>query len=283
MSPGGSVSKFYGVDSEVGRLRTVLVHRPGAELRRVTPQRARGLLFAALPWAERAQEEHDSFTEALRRHDVTVLYVTELLQEALEYEGGRAAGHRRRPRRSAARGRAARAVAGVPGRPPSGRSRPVAHPGPSARRVHQRPGPVFGLLDAWDYVVDPQPNLVFTRDASVWIGDSVAVASPRGRRAEAEIADIIVTHHPQFAGTKRLYEPGLERLSGGDVLLLGPGVLAIGTGGQTSPAGMERLARRAFDTGSRTLSSRCSPRCQASPSPAGPAWTPCAPSSPRTP
>ena len=51
MSPGGSVSKFYGVDSEVGRLRTVLVHRPGAELRRVTPQRARGLLFAALPWA----------------------------------------------------------------------------------------------------------------------------------------------------------------------------------------------------------------------------------------
>jgi arginine deiminase len=108
---------------------------------------------------------------------------------------------------------------------------------------------VYGLLDAWDYVIDPLPNLVFTRDASVWIGDSVAVTSPRGRRAEAEIAAIVFSHHPLFAGTKQLYEPGLERLAGGDVLLLGPGVLAIGTGGQTSAAAMERLARRAFDSG----------------------------------
>ncbi|HEX3964771.1 MAG TPA: arginine deiminase family protein [Trebonia sp.] len=249
MSPGGSVSKFYGVDSEVGRLRTVLVHRPGAELRRVTPQQARGLQFAALPWAERAQEEHDSFTEALRRYGVTVFYVTELLQEALEYE--------------AARRQAADAVLGDPrlgdelrgqlrayldGLPPEDLAQLLIL-GLARGEFTNGRGPVFGLLDAWDYVVDPLPNLVFTRDASVWIGDSVAVTSPRGRRAEAEIADIIVGHHPQFAGTKRLYEPGLERLCGGDVLLLAPGVLAIGTGGQTSPAGMERLARRAFDSG----------------------------------
>ena len=83
MSPGGSVSEFYGVDSEVGRLRTVLVHRPGAELRRVTPQHARGLLFAAPPWAERAAQEHDTFADALRGQDVAVLYLTELLQDAL--------------------------------------------------------------------------------------------------------------------------------------------------------------------------------------------------------
>ncbi len=243
------MSKFYGVDSEVGSLRTVLVHRPGAELRRVTPQKARGLLFAALPWAERAQEEHDSFTEALRRYGVTVLYVTELLQDALEYER--------------ARRQAADAVLGDPrlgdelrgqlrgyldGLPPEDLAQLLIL-GLARGEFTSGRGPVFGLLDAWDYIVDPQPNLVFTRDASVWIGDSVAVTSPRGRRAEAEIADIIFAHHPQFAGTKRLYEPGLERLSGGDVLLLAPGVLAIGTGGQTSPAGMERLARRAFDTG----------------------------------
>ena len=83
------MSEFFGVDSEVGRLRTVLVHRPGAELRRVTPRHARGLLFAALPWAERAQEEHDAFTEALRGQGVAVLYLTELLQDALEYEMAR--------------------------------------------------------------------------------------------------------------------------------------------------------------------------------------------------
>jgi arginine deiminase len=78
------VSQSYGVDSEVGRLRTVLVHRPGAELRRVTPQHRCGILLPALPWAERAQEEHDAFTQVLRDHRVEVLYLTELLQDALE-------------------------------------------------------------------------------------------------------------------------------------------------------------------------------------------------------
>ena len=69
------------------------------------------------------------------------------------------------------------------------------------------------------------------------------------RRAEAELAAIVFGYHPMFAGTKRLYEPGHELLAGGDVLLLAPGVVAIGTGARTSPAGLERLARRVFDSG----------------------------------
>jgi arginine deiminase len=75
------------------------------------------------------------------------------------------------------------------------------------------------------------------------------VTSPRGRRAEAELAAIVFTYHPLFAGTKRLLEPGHELLAGGDVLLLAPGVVAIGTGAHTSPAGFERLASRLFDSG----------------------------------
>src|SRR5271168_34773 len=86
---GDSLSEFYGVDSEVGQLRTVLVHRPGAELRRVTPQQTCGMLLPAPPWAERAQAEHDTFTGVLRAHGVEVLYLTELLQDALEYAAGR--------------------------------------------------------------------------------------------------------------------------------------------------------------------------------------------------
>ena len=84
------MSQFNGVDSETGRLRTVIVHRPGAELRRVTPQHRCGMLFSALPWAERAQQEHDTFTQLLRDHGVAVLYLTELLQDALEYAPARA-------------------------------------------------------------------------------------------------------------------------------------------------------------------------------------------------
>src|ERR1700722_10860394 len=87
--PGGFVSEFYGVDSEVGRLRTVLVHRPGTKLRRAPPQRRGGMLLAALPWAERAQAEHDAFADALRTAGVAVLYLTELLQDALEYVAAR--------------------------------------------------------------------------------------------------------------------------------------------------------------------------------------------------
>lgn len=243
------MSEFYGVDSEVGRLRTVLVHRPGAELRRVTPQQRCGMLLPAPPWAERAQAEHDAFAAALRAEGVAVLYLTELLQDSLEY--------------AAASGQAIGTVTSDPRLGEELRRQLRDHlAGLSPEELAQvlimglardefrgGRGAVFGLLDAWDYVIDPLPNLVFARDTCVWIGDSVAVTSPQGRRQEAELAAIVFTHHPMFAGTKQLYEPGHELLSGGDVLLLAPGVVAIGVGAQTSPAGMERLARRVFDTG----------------------------------
>jgi arginine deiminase len=246
---GDSLSEFYGVDSEIGQLRTVLVHRPGAELRRVTPQHTCGMLLPALPWAERAQAEHDAFTAALRSRGVEVLYLTELVQDALEYAPGRE-----------------QAIATAISDPRLGQElrgqlkgylsdlRPeelgqVLVMGLARDEFRGGRGAVFGLLGAWDYVIEPLPNLVFARDTCVWIGDRVAVTSPAGRRREAELVAIATGYHPMFAGTKRLYEPEHEVLAGGDVLLLTPGVVAIGVGAHTSPAGMERLARRVFDTG----------------------------------
>ncbi len=246
---GDSLSEFYGVDSEIGQLRTVLVHRPGAELRRVTPQHTCGMLLPALPWAERAQAEHDAFTAVLRSRGVEVLYLTELVQDALEYAPGRE-----------------QAIATAISDPRLGQElrgqlkeylsdlRPeelgqVLVMGLARDEFRGGRGAVFGLLGAWDYVIEPLPNLVFARDTCVWIGDRVAVTSPAGRRREAELVAIATGYHPMFAGTKRLYEPDHEVLAGGDVLLLTPGVVAIGVGAHTSPAGMERLARRVFDTG----------------------------------
>src|SRR3954471_8273804 len=78
-----------GATSEVGTLRTVLLHRPGPELRRLTPRNNDRLLFDGIPWVARAQEEHDAFAEALRGRGVEVLYLTELLTEALESEVAR--------------------------------------------------------------------------------------------------------------------------------------------------------------------------------------------------
>src|ERR1700753_2361246 len=78
-----------GVSSEVGRLRTVMRHRPGPELQRLTPRNNDKLLFDGIPWVSRAQEEHDAFAEALRGRGVEVLYLTDLLVETLQGEGAR--------------------------------------------------------------------------------------------------------------------------------------------------------------------------------------------------
>jgi arginine deiminase len=112
-------------------------------------------------------------------------------------------------------------------------------------------GLVYEMMDRHDFVIDPLPNLLFTRDSSVWVGDQVAVTSlampARGR--ETTLTGAIYRYHPRFAGTELLFEPSLEHVEGGDVLLLAPGVLAIGVGERTTPAGAERLTRRVFAAG----------------------------------
>jgi arginine deiminase len=79
----------HGVDSEVGRLRTVMLHRPGPELKRLTPRNNDKLLFDGIPWVDRAQNEHDAFADALRSRDVEVLYLADLLAETLEVADAR--------------------------------------------------------------------------------------------------------------------------------------------------------------------------------------------------
>ena len=117
-----------------------------------------------------------------------------------------------------------------------------------------KPGPgglVYQMMDRHDFVIDPLPNLLFTRDSSVWIRDRVAVTSLAmpARSRETSLTHAIYQHHPRFAGTETLFDPGLEHLEGGDVLLLAPNVLAVGVGERTTPAGAERLARRVFAAG----------------------------------
>src|ERR687886_544241 len=78
-----------GVHSEVGRLRRVVLHRPGVELERLTPSTVHDLLFEDVLWAERAREEHDAFTDLLREHGVVVDHFSTLLAEALDVPGAR--------------------------------------------------------------------------------------------------------------------------------------------------------------------------------------------------
>jgi arginine deiminase len=102
-----------------------------------------------------------------------------------------------------------------------------------------------------DFAVDPLPNLLFTRDSSVWVGDRVAITSLAlpARRRETSLMDLVYAYHPRFARARRAYGAHSAPLEGGDVLLLAPGVLAVGVGERTTPAGAEAFARSVFADG----------------------------------
>jgi arginine deiminase len=243
--------KTHQVHSEVGRLRTVLLHRPGAELKRLTPRNNDSLLFDGIPWVDRAQEEHDAFAQALRDHDVEVLYVQELLRQTLTGEQARSEAVESVLSDQRLGDALRDAVRGYLGDLSAEQLATTLISGLAHEELRGGSGLVYTMLDRHDFVIDPLPNLLFTRDSSVWIGDQVAVTSlampARGR--ETTLTNLIYTHHPRFSGIPKVYEPGLEHLEGGDVLLLAPGVIAVGVGERTTPAGAERLARRIFDAG----------------------------------
>ncbi|MCF6507677.1 arginine deiminase [Blastococcus sp. MG754426] len=239
-----------GATSEVGPLRTVMLHRPGPELRRLTPRNNDQLLFDGVPWVARAQDEHDAFAQALRDRGVEVLHVATLLAEVLAVPAARdelIAAAVDDPRLGATLQRdATRHLAALA--PDDLATALIAG---LAHEELRGSGLAYQLMDRSDFVVPPLPNLLFTRDSSVWIGDEVAVTSLAmpARHRESTITAAIYTHHPRFAGAPQLYGPELEHLEGGDVLLLAEGVVAVGVGERTTPGGAERLARRLFARG----------------------------------
>ncbi|MGY1813857.1 arginine deiminase [Blastococcus sp. SYSU D00820] len=239
-----------GATSEVGRLRTVVLHRPGDELRRLTPRNNDQLLFDGVPWVDRAREEHDAFAQALTDRGVEVLHLDTLLAEVLAFPAARAeliGAAVDDPRLGASLQRdTTRHLAWLA---PEDLARALI--AGVAHDELRSSGLAYQLMDRSDFVVPPLPNLLFTRDSSVWIGDEVAVTSLAmpARHRESTITAAVYTHHPRFAGAEQLYAADLEHLEGGDVLLLAPGVVAVGVGERTTPGGAERLARRVFGRG----------------------------------
>ncbi len=238
-----------GVDSEVGSLRTVMLHRPGPELKRLTPGNNDRLLFDGIPWVARAQEEHDAFADALRGHGVEVLYLTDLLTETLADDDARAT----------AIGTALSGLdlgdtmrgylAGRLGDATPAELTGILTAGIRNDEVRGGFGLVTSLLPHDAFLVDPLPNLLFTRDSSFWVRDRVAITSLAmpARTRETQLTELVYSLHPRFDAAPRIHGHQLEHVEGGDVLLLAPGVIAVGVGERTTPAGAERLARQVFD------------------------------------
>jgi arginine deiminase len=247
------------VDSEVGALRRVILHRPGLELQRLTPANKDELLFDDVLWVKRARQEHDAFADALAERGVEVLYLHELLAATLaipeariEVLGGTLAGAGLGPRLEPALGEwlvelpaadlAERLVGGITyDELPFQSDSLVA-------QVARRDG----------FVLAPLPNHLFTRDTSAWIFGGVTVHSMAkpARRREAVHLEAIYRHHPLFLGGEHqiwsMDLGGPAQLEGGDILVIGNGCVLIGMGERTTPAGVELLARRLFEAGAAT-------------------------------
>lgn len=220
---------------------------------RLTPRNNDALLFDGLPWVSKAQEEHDEFTGLLRSRGVEVLLLDELLTEALTHSGA-----------ARVHGIAAavdpRRLGGPLSQELSAYLRTLepaalAHVLMAGMTFNELPfGPgelslVRRMHHGGDFVIEPLPNLVFTRDSSFWVGPRVAIPSLAlsARIRETSLTDVIYAHHPRFLGVRRAYESRSAPVEGGDVLLLAPGVVAVGVGERTTPAGAEALARSLFD------------------------------------
>lgn len=233
-----------GVDSEIGVLRRVLVHRPGGELSRLTPSNKDELLFDEIPWSERAQEEHDALVGVLAAHGVEVLDLRDLLADVLVIDGVRsrliaAAVDVSQLEQAVARPLMDRLHAQSP--------RDLAETLIGGVAVTEAPSGSDCLLARIDggrrFAIAPLPNHLFMRDTSAWIGGRPylgQMALPARRREVAHLL-AVYRHHPRFQDKA---EPYVDRapLEGGDVMVLARGRVLVGVGPRTSPAAVERLA-----------------------------------------
>jgi len=253
----------FHVGSEVGQLREAIVHRPGLELSRLTPDNIEGLLFDDVMWASKAKEEHDAFVEELRDKGVTVHHYGRLLAETLELPDGRAFVLDRlcTPENIGPSlvGPVRKLLEDLDGTELSqfligGILKADLHP----MRAHSLK---WNMLAADDFILSPLPNHLFQRDNSCWIYGGVTInpMSMPARRRESLHTRAVYQHHPLFTGADFTtyyggedhdYQPA--HIEGGDVHVIGHGAVLIGMGERTSPMAVESVARALFAAGQAT-------------------------------
>jgi arginine deiminase len=241
--------------SEIGPLRRVMLHRPGEELLNLMPEHLERLLFDDIPYLRLAQEEHDRFAELLRQQGVEVVYLEDLTAEALSQEEVR-----RQFILDYLRD------AGIRGEKRTGRMLEYFLNFSTKNMVLKmmagvRKSEIYGygrknltdyLEEDYPFVIDPMPNLYFTRDPFACIGGGVALHRmySQTRNRETLFGDYIFRYHPQYQNVPRLYDRTEEHsLEGGDILVLSDQVVAVGISQRTEPFAIEVLAKQLLGLG----------------------------------
>ncbi len=251
-----------GAYSEVGRLRRVIVHRPGLEHTRLTPSNAEDLLFDDVLWVTRAKAEHDMFSEVMRERGVEVFQAEELLAETLvkpevkDWVCGHILSERqvgvvasRRAREWIETADAALVAEFLIG-------------GVTRADVQQNAGLAWQSADPTSMLLPPLPNFLFQRDPSCWIFNGVTInpMTKPARQPETMIMEAIYRFHPMFTaeefpillgGSDENW--GRAHVEGGDVQPIGNGAVMIGMGERTTPQAVMWIARSLFRAGSAQL------------------------------
>jgi arginine deiminase len=263
----------FGVHSEVGRLRKVMVHRPDLSLKRLTPSNHDELLFDDVLWVERAQHEHDRFVTEMRNRGVEVFHLDDLLADALaasdegrlrlielvasEYTVGWSLVDEIRGLLADLKPDqlAKHLIGGLT----------IAEANLDLPKVAEVSLIGAALDDPNAFVVPPLPNTLFTRDSSCWIYGGVSI-NPMywpARRREAYNVAAIYRAHPMFAGADfhfwyppegpdgrfEIADFGLASLEGGDVMPIGNGAVLIGMSERSQGRMIEQIARALFAEG----------------------------------
>jgi len=253
----------FSVDSEVGRLRKVIVHRPGLEQRRLTPENAEELLFDDVIWVRKAKVEHAAFVQVLKERGVEVFDAEDLLVETLAVSAGKewlieqVLDEREVGQYLAHSGRAWADSAGA---------RDLANfliGGMTKSELTNGDGLFYDSAEPLDMMLPPLPNFLFQRDPSSWIYGGVTLnpMTKPARRPETAIVEAIYRFHPMFTagGGVKVWFGGVEEtwdrctIEGGDVQTIGNGAVMIGMGERTSPQSVGILARNLFEAGAARL------------------------------
>lgn len=242
------------VTSEIGRLKTVMIHRPGGEIENLTPKWLESLLFDDIPWLDKARSEHDTFASVFKKAGIKVLYLADLVAEALDTDQEIKEKFIKQFINEAAvtSETLAEVITAYLWNFPD--TKAMVEKTMAGILKSEVPNFVVRTLSDhirdYPFVTDPMPNLYFTRDPFSVIGQGVAISrmSTLTRSRETIYGDYIFKYHPVYSKTNQfLY--GREELSsieGGDILILSEKIIAVGVSQRTHPAAIEKLAKNLF-------------------------------------
>ena len=244
------------VKSEIGALKKVLLHRPGKELEHLVPEELERLLFDDIPYLTLARQEHDTFASILREQGAEVVYLEDLMAETLKANPGLRESFVRQFLREGgpfAQNHEEELFAMLTSLKDERELVLKTMSGVTTEEMKDelRSGPLTNLTrERRQFVLDPIPNLYFTRDpfASIGCGVSLHRMYSVTRCRETIYGDFIMRYHPDYAGKVPYYYSRSDpfHIEGGDILNLREDLLAIGLSQRTSPEGIELLAHRLF-------------------------------------